>query len=407
MPLSIPQKTIASDKRRFRVAVCGRRFGKTHLAMRELCKFAREPDSLVFYVAPTYRMAKQIMWKQLKKKLLKLNWVKKINESDLTITLVNDSEICLRSSDNYDSLRGVGLSGVVLDECADMEPEVWYEVLRPTLSDKGGSAVFLGTPKGMNWLKDIYDMSKIDPDNWASYQYTTLQGGNVPELEIIAAKRDLDEKTFRQEYEATFENFSGLIYYAFGDYNVTETPTPDPKETLLIGLDFNVSPLCAVIAFRRGNQLYCYDEIVINDATTHDLIAEVERKYPGHKIEVYPDASGAQRRTSSTTTDHTILRNAGWTVKVRNVNPSVLDRIAAVNSRLKSTNDIVSISINKGCKRLIKCLSSQVYLEGTRVPDKKSGNDHMNDALGYLVHWHWPIRREVDTSDQPTHWGAY
>lgn len=407
MPLSQPQATIASDKKRFRVAVCGRRFGKTHLALREVAKFAAIPDSLVLYCAPSYRMAKNIMWRKIKKKLLSLNWVKKINESELTIELVNDSIIQLRGTENYDALRGTGNSFIVLDEVADMDPEVWYEVLRPTLSDTGGSALFLGTPKGMNFLKDLYDMAKIDSANWSAYQYTTIQGQNVPAEEIEAARRDLDERTFRQEYEATFEQYSGLIYYGFGDHNVGPTPEITDKDTLLIGLDFNVDPLSAVVATRRDNQLFIHEEIVISGATTHDLISEVRRKYPLNRVEVFPDASGAQRRTSSNTTDHAILHNAQWRVNVGRTNPGVLDRIAAVNSRLKSSTGQVYVTINNSCKKLIKGLGAQCYKEGTRVPDKTSGLDHLNDAFGYLINWYWPIKREVDTSNQPKTWGRY
>jgi hypothetical protein len=351
-------------------------------------------------------MARQIMWKQLKKRLIALNWAKKINESDLTITLVNDSEISLRSSDNYDSLRGVGLDFVVLDEAADMDEEVWTEVLRPTLSDRGGHAMFMGTPKGMNWLKDIYDMGKLDPENWAAYQYTTSQGGNVPELELTAARRDLDERTYRQEYEATFENYAGLCYYAFADANVCEVEPARDTEVLYVGLDFNVDPLSAVVAVRRGDYLDIVDEVVINGANTFDFCTELRRRYPKHRIEVYPDASGNQRKTSSHSTDHAILANAGFTVRVGRTNPPVLDRIAAVNSRLCSGTGQRYIRINKKCRNLIKSLTSQVYKEGTRIPEK-TGFDHMNDAIGYAVAWHWPVRRDMKTDDQPKYWSKY
>ena len=406
MPLTKPQQTIALDPRRFRVVVSGRRFGKTHLALRELCRFAREPDRMVYYVAPTYRMARQIMWKQIKRKLTQLNWARKINESDLTITLVNDSEISLRSADNYDSLRGVGLDFVVLDEAADMEEEVWTEVLRPTLSDRGGHAMFMGTPKGMNWLKDIFDMGRLDPDNWAAFQYTTIQGGNVPASEIEAARRDLDERTFRQEYEATFESYSGLCYYAFSDANILETEAVQERDILFVGLDFNVDPLSAAIAVRRGDYLDIVDELAISGTNTFDFCTELRRRYPRNRIEIYPDASGSQRKTSSNTTDHAILANAGFTVRVGRTNPAVLDRIAAVNSRLCSGTGQRYIRINKKCRNLIKSLTSQVYKEGTRIPEK-TGDDHMNDALGYCVAWHWPIRRDINTEDQPKYWAKY
>lgn len=406
MALSIPQKTIAANTRRFRVAVCGRRFGKTHLALRELCRFASEPDSLVYYVAPSYRMARQIMWKQLKKRLTDLNWARKINETDLSIQLVNDSEICLRSADNYDSMRGIGLNFVVLDEAADMDEEVWTEVLRPTLSDRGGHAMFLGTPKGMNWLKDVYDMARLDPENWASFQFTSLDGGRIPAAEIEAAKKDLDQRTFLQEYCASFETYSGLIYYAFSDSNVQDVLPLQDRETLMIGLDFNIDPLSAVLAVRRGDQLHIFDEMTISGANTFDFCEEIKRRYPGRRVEVYPDASGSQRRTSSNTTDHAILANAGFAVRVGRTNPPVLDRIAAVNSRLCSGTGQRMILVNKKCRSLIKSLTSQVYKEGTRVPEK-DGSDHLNDALGYLTAWHWPVRKEIDTTGQPTFWSKY
>ena len=152
MPLSSAQKQIAESDKRFRVLISGRRFGKTHLAIREMCKAASTPNQTVWYIAPSYRMSKTIVWDQLKKKLVQLNWAKKINESDLTIRLVNGSIISLKGADNGDSLRGVGLNFIVLDEFADIEQKAWTEVLRPTLSDTGGGALFCGTPKGIgNW----------------------------------------------------------------------------------------------------------------------------------------------------------------------------------------------------------------------------------------------------------------
>jgi hypothetical protein len=407
MPLSPAQQTIANDEHRFITAVCGRRFGKTFLAMHAMAKVARHPNQLVWYIAPTYRMCKQIMWKKLKKKLLSLNWVEKVNESDLSLMLRNGSEICLRSADNPDSLRGVGLNMVVLDEAADMDPSVFLEVIRPTLSDTGGKCLFLGTPKGMNWLKDMYDMAKIDPDNWASYQYTTLAGMNVPASEVEAARRDLDERTFNQEYCATFEQYAGLIYYAFGDANIGPAEPLQDRDTLLVGLDFNIDPLAAVIGVRRGEHLHIIDEIAITGANTYDFCEELRRKYPNRRIEIFPDASGQSRRTSSNTTDHAILANAGFTVRVNRTNPAVLDRIAAVNSRLCNSSGHRSITISKSCKNLIKTLNSQTYKEGTRLPDKNTGVDHHGDAFGYLVNWFWPIKREVDTSNQPTTWGRY
>jgi phage terminase large subunit len=192
MPLSKAQDTIAESTTRFRVVVAGRRFGKTHLAIRELCFYAKEPDREVWYVAPTYRQSKQIVWRKLKHKLQDLRWTKRVNESELSITLKNGSTIALKGADNADSLRGVGLDFLVMDEFADIDPEAWYEVLRPTLADKQGGALFIGTPKGIgNWSHDLYQMPLENPDSWASFQFTTVDGGNVKPEEIEAARRDI------------------------------------------------------------------------------------------------------------------------------------------------------------------------------------------------------------------------
>jgi hypothetical protein len=216
MSLSSAQSTIANDQHRFKVVVAGRRFGKTHLSIRELAKYARIPNQEVWYVAPTYRQAKQIVWRKLKHKLQDLKWTRRVNESELSIELKNGSVISLKGADNADSLRGVGLDYLVMDEFADIDPEAWYEVLRPTLADKQGGALFIGTPKGMgNWAHDLYNMPSEQPDQWQSFQYSTIDGGNVKPEEIEAARRDLDLRTFRQEFLATFETYAGRIYYAF------------------------------------------------------------------------------------------------------------------------------------------------------------------------------------------------
>ena len=201
MPLSKPQQTIAQDTHRFKVVIAGRRFGKTHLAIRELAYHARIPNQEVWYIGPTYRQARMIVWRKLKQRLQDLRWVAKTNENELTILLKNGSTIALKGADNEDSLRGVGLDYVILDEFADIKPEAWYEVLRPTLADKQGKAMFIGTPKGIaNWAYDLYQMQEHLPGSWASFQYTTIDGGQVPLEEIEAAKGDLDERQFRQEF---------------------------------------------------------------------------------------------------------------------------------------------------------------------------------------------------------------
>lgn len=405
MPLSSAQENIANTDRRFRVLISGRRFGKTHLAIREMCRAAAKPDQKVWYISPSYRMSKQIVWEQLKKKLLELNWAKKINESNLEIWLVNGSHIALKGADNYDSIRGVGLNFVVLDEFADISQKAWGEVIRPTLSDTGGGALFCGTPKGIgNWAYDLYQQATIDPDNWSSFQYTTLDGGQVPATEIDQARQDLDERTFRQEYEASFETYSGQVYYNYGAHSITHTKIQIPQ-TIHIGMDFNISPMSACVATRTEQGLTIFDEIVIYGSNTDEMVSEIKSRYPNNHIIVYPDSASRQRKTSAGgRTDLSILQNAGFRTMTRNINPAVRDRINAVNSALKSANGTVKLQMTPNCKNVIKSLSRQIYKEGTNQPDNNENLSHMSDAVGYLVEYIYPVKRNSINNNKLQTW---
>ena len=404
MPLTEPQKKVITDDSRFRVLITGRRFGKTYLAINELAKFASQPNKKVWYVAPSYRQAKAICWGVLKEKMIQHKWVKSINHSDLTITLKNNSQITLRGSDNENSLRGVGLHGLVMDEFADISKETWFEVLRPTLSDTKGHALFCGSPRGFgNWSYELYKMGETNKD-WKSFQYTTLEGEQVSEDEIEQAKQDLDLRTFQQEYEATFVNYSGMIYYNFSrDKNIVDKYNKNTG-ILHIGLDFNVDPMSAVVCVIENDRIFMIDEIQIYSSNTNEICEEIRTRYKNVQIVVYPDPSARQRKTSAGgLTDLAILKNNGFDVRCRSTAPLVRDRINAVNSKLKNVNGKSSLFIVKSCKNAIKSIERQIYKEGTHIPDKDSGYDHMNDALGYLVEYNFPLKRNFAPS-HPKRW---
>ncbi len=404
MPLTNPQKNVIKDDSRFRVLITGRRFGKTFVAINEIAKFASIPNKKIWYVAPSYRQAKAICWGVLKEKMIYHKWVKSINHSDLTLTLKNNSQITLRGSDNESSLRGVGLNFLILDEFQDINKTAWYEVLRPTLSDTEGHALFCGTPRGFgNWSYDLYKMGENNKD-WKSFQYTTLEGEQVSEDEIEQAKQDLDLRTFQQEYEATFVNYSGMIYYNFSrDKNIIEKYNKNTG-VLHIGLDFNVDPMSAVVCIIENDRIFVVDEIQIYSSNTNEMCDEIKTRYKNKQIVVYPDPSARQRKTSAGgLTDLAILKNNGFDVRCRSTAPLVRDRINAVNSKLKNVNGKNSLFIVKFCKNAIKSIERQIYKEGTHIPDKDSGYDHMNDALGYLVEYNFPLRRNFAPS-QPKRW---
>ena len=402
MELTKPQTDIFSSTARFRAVVAGRRFGKTFLSTLEILRAAIDgKNKNVWYVAPTYGAAKEIAWDMLLQTIPD-EYIYKSNETALTMRLINGSNIALKGAEKPNNLRGRALDFVVLDEFADMRPETWSEVIRASLSDRQGSALFIGTPKGRNHFYDIWATGLTDGGNWDSFQYTTLDGGNVPADEIEQARLDLDERTFNQEYAAEFVTYSGLIYYAFSR-ELSVVNIDDTGGTLHIGLDFNVDPMSAVICLRHGQDLLAIDEIVMYGSNTDEMVAEIKSRYSDRHCIIYPDPASRQRKTSAGgRTDLSILQNAGFSVKVKKQHPLVRDRINAVNSRLQAGNGERHLFVSPKCRQTIKSLERQTYKEGTSQPNK-DGFDHMNDALGYLVEYMFPIRTEYNTT-QPTRW---
>jgi hypothetical protein len=266
--------------------------------------------------------------------------------------------------------------------------------------------MFIGTPKGFsNWAHDMY-MMETENQQWKSFQFTTIDGGNVPQEEIEAARKDLDERSFRQEFLATFEEYAGRVYYAFDRKQNVKTFEGSVPRTIYLGIDFNIDPMSAVAFHRDGDTLHVFDEIRIFSSNTSELVDEVHTRYPSSRIIAFPDPAGRQRKTSAGgTTDIRILQNAGWTVKAHNHHTPVRDRINAVNSRLKSDSGSIYLYVDPKCKHTIEGFEKQVYKEGTNQPDKNSGLDHMMDAVGYCVDGLFPIKRDYGNIEQPTRWG--
>jgi phage terminase large subunit len=404
--LTKPQHKVSSSNKRFRVLVSGRRFGKTYLCITEMMKYATKVKKNIWYVAPTFKMAREIVWSKLKEILYSFNWIENVNESNLTITIKKTgSKISLKGCDAYDSLRGVGLDFLILDEFADIDEKAWTEVLRASVADTQGDVLMCGSPKGYgNWAYRMYLKGKEDRE-WDSFQFTTLQGGMVTADEIEQAKQDIDIRTFRQEFEGTFENYAGAVYYNFHPVESVVEKQIDWTKPLHIGMDFNVDPMSACVGQIEKDKIYFLDEIIIYSSNTDEMVDEIKNRY-GTKIPIfiYPDPASRQRKTSAGgRTDLSILQNAGFKVKVKNKHPAIRDRINAVNSKLKDSNGQRHIFVSKSCKTIVKGLQRQIYKENTNIPDKEDGFDHMNDAIGYMVDFLKPLTTQAVFSP-PTRW---
>lgn len=399
---------------RFRDAVCGRRFGKTFLGAAEIRRAAMlaarwkiSADDEIWYCAPTFKQAKRVFWRRLKRAIPR-DWIDgKANESECYIPLKSGHIIRIVGLDSYDNLRGSGLFFALIDEWADCPFEAWEEVLRPMLSTckyvldgierRGGHVLRIGTPKGFNHCHTSYVAGQPggEPDH-KSWLYTTLQGGNVPAEEVEAAKRTKDLRTFRQEYEATFETYSGVVYYGFSRQGSVKPCPYDPAFPLHVGMDFNVNPMSATIWQEKpGDEIWQVGEIVIPTSNTHEMAKELETRYakPGDEpnrlkhITIYPDPAGAQRRTSAQgETDISILRKAGFSVLAMASHPLVRDRVNVLNGKFQSADGKRHAFIDPTCRDSIQCYEQLIYKEGTSDPDKDSGLDHLPDASGYYAY---------------------
>ena len=209
------QREVFADHARFVVIVAGRRCGKTRAsAVRLIVKGleCRHEDATVLYVAPTYGMAKTLMWDLLVRLAFKVT--KKSNVNDGELTLINGVKIRIRGSDNPDALRGMKVYDAVLDEFKDIKVQVWEEIIRPSLSDLKGGAMFIGTPEsGDSLFREYYELGLSGKDfEWKSWHLTTYDNELIDPKEIENAKRSMSTASFQKEYMASFDTMGENIF---------------------------------------------------------------------------------------------------------------------------------------------------------------------------------------------------
>lgn len=389
---------------RFRYAVCGRRFGKTFLATEEIRRAVRmavknnvSPDNEIWYGAPIYKQAKRVFWRRLKRSIPQA-WIDgKANETETYIPLKSGHIVRLVGLDNYDDLRGSGLYFFLGDEWADCPYVAWLEVIRPMLATAKGHALFIGTPKGFDHFRDGYIKGQGGEPDHKSFLFTTEDGGNVDREEITAAERELDPRSFRQEYRASFETYSGRVVYSFNREGSVRPCPIDPKRPLHIGMDFNVNPMSATIwqMDDDGETVRQVGEILLPSSSTDEMCDEIARRFGRlgfdggtsvSHITVYPDPAGHARRSSAQgRTDIGILYERGFEVLAMSSHPLVRDRINVTNARFENAAGIRRAFVDASCSKSIEAYERHAYKEGTNTPDKGDGFDHLVDATGYFL----------------------
>lgn len=387
-----------SENKRFAVVPAGRRSGKTELAKRKLVMGLNQkkawPDPKYFAAAPTREQAKRIFWKDLKE-LTPGEWTERVYEGDLCIRTVFGSELWVVGLDKPERVEGVPWDGGVLDEFANMREAAWTEHIRPALSDRKGWCWFIGVPEGLNHYKEVADYAASGKDHdWGFYTWRSSE--ILPPEEVEAARRVLDSRTFRQEYEASFEGSSGRAYYAYDEAR-HEVPGLEIRKSLKLAVccDFNVDLCVWEVAQTDGRTVWVLDEIALRNTNTAEMARALLARYGAHKagFVVYGDAAGMSRSTAGMS-DYAILSEMGLrTQRVRRSNPAVRDRLNAVNSLLVSSSGDVRLFLHPRCAHLKRDFETVEWRSGGAEIDKSDPErTHASDALGYFVEYEFPLR---------------
>ena len=389
MELTPAQSVIISDEHRFRTLVCGRKFGKTTTASEEIaaCAFSKN-ERRVIYIAPTLDDARRLMWERLKK--IFKNCTEKNNETRLELLVPTQdggtSNIFLGSWEKVENYRGDEFDLAVFDEVQDYREFWlgWRNAMRPTLTPRRGSALFMGTPKGFNHLYDLFMMDK-EEEAFKSFHFTTYDNPYIPKEEIEEAKRQLTEDSFAQEYLADFRKMEGLVYKEFDRRKHVVNEEWEVFDKRFAGVDFGTTNPCGIptILKDKDGRYLVSDEIYergLTDAAIADRVAA-----EGFN-EVYPDPESPGGIKE--------LKDKGVNVRdVKKGKDSVKNGINVVRELFKANR----LFIHARCKNLIWELETYAYPDKRPLHNEEENpikeNDHLLDALRYALVMEMPASR--------------
>lgn len=387
---------------RFKTVHAGRRSYKTEIAKRtlvtEACKYGKQR---YFFGAPTRDQAKQIAWNDIK--LLSLPMVVDKSETELYVKLASGSEIWVVGFDKPERFEGRIWHGGILDEYADMKERAWIESVRPALTDTGGWAWLIGVPAGKNHYYELVERARSGKDEeWADYNW--LSADVLPFNEIEKLKESYDERTYRQEFEGSFESYEGRAYIYY-DADIHRKPQAySPYMPICVSCDFNLDPCVWILGQDFNGFISVQDEIKQNQTDIWKMCAELKHRLEAkagrdckRKLTIfYGDLEhGKSRSVSATATSWEIIRGefVQWNVEFRlRGHPRIIDRVNAVNTKLRNVKGEPKLGIDPKCKELHKDME-MVSLEILQNESKNTAKDrtHASDDLGYWINYDYPI----------------
>lgn len=361
------------------------------------------PDPTFVIAAPTREMVKRIWWQPVKDMVPNV-LVDHVSEVELTLHLINGARVMLLGMDRPTRSEGIAIDGMVGDEFAYWKPGAFERSLRPAMSTRGrpGWGVLMFKPDGRNHAYEMFTAAESGKEDWAAFHWKSSE--ILPPEEIAAAKRDLDPRTYQQEYEATFLSATGLVYYAFDRDLHLRDVRYDESFPLVFAFDFNVAPGSAVVLQEQNGVTCVIGEVHIPDDSRTDLVcARLCASYSQHRgdVLIYGDPAGNQRRTSAQSNDWDIVKQ-----HLRRTFPRVLDRVArsappivdsvnSVNARLMNAAGECRFALNpQAAPQTLRDLEAVAWDtdKDTRDIDKSDPKrTHWTDGLRYYIHERFPI----------------
>lgn len=357
------------------------------LALYKAIKVAMEQNrAQIWFVCPTYRQAEEIAWKMIFE-IVPPVLIKTKHETKLKVTLINGAEISLKGADNEDSLRGVSLDFVIMDEYATMKENVWEEIIRPMLADREGKALFIGTPKGKNHFWKLWIRGLKKENGYSSYQFPSASNPYLKRSEIKHAKETTSEVYFKQEWEASFEDFTGLVFPEFSEKLHVIHPFDIPKWWETVGaIDPAMSGTTACLfgAVDESGKLYITGEYYEQNRR----VSEVSDVIRGKCSKWYIDPASQIRNTARAGQLFSLFDefadNGVYPITAEN------DVFAGIN-RVAEYLKTGRIKIFSTCKNLLVELERYHWSEeretisGISQPKPYKAFDHACDCLRYLV----------------------
>lgn len=398
--LTKPQLAFVAAREQFPCMVAGFGAGKTEAAIvRALVSKLRYAKQNVAYYLPTYDLVRNIGYPRVMEKLDELKISGVLNRTEATIQVPGAGQVIFRTMDTPERIVGYEVADSIVDELDTLPTEkarhVWSKIIARNRQKKpDGSLNTVGvatTPEGFRF---VYDRWHRHPAAGYRLIKATTQSNarNLPDGYIDSLRASYPPNLLSAYLEGEFVNLtSGSVYPDFDRAAAHTSETIRPSEVLHVGMDFNVMNMTAVISVIRDDLPLTLAEITgVRD--TPAMAASLRARYPNHAIVVYPDASGASRKSvNAQESDLSILREAGFTLRVDPANPAVRDRINAVNAiipRWRINTD--------ACPVLTESLEQQAY-DKNGEPSKEGGHDHAVDAIGYFISQRWPITKRRAT----------